>query len=91
MKVGDLVRNLQTPASEPSLLGLIVAPGPEIKKRKEKFYVINWLGRYNGETSVVSENEIEVLNESRGHRKVHEGEKMGRCYRQDRHLRLANY
>jgi hypothetical protein len=65
MKVGDLVRNLQTPASEAPLLGLIVAPRPEIKKRKEKLYVINWLGRHNGETSVVSENEIEVLNEVR--------------------------
>ena len=64
MKVGDLVRNVQTPASEPPLLGLIVALGPDID-RATHFYIVKWMGRYNGETSAVSENEIEVVNESR--------------------------
>tara|TARA_Y100000034_G_scaffold88930_1_gene106820 strand:+ start:82 stop:276 length:195 start_codon:yes stop_codon:yes gene_type:complete len=64
MKVGDLVRNTQTPASEPPLLGLIVALGPDID-RATHFYIVKWSGRYNGETSVASENEIEVVNENR--------------------------
>ena len=64
MKVGDLVKNLQTPASEPPLLGLIIAVDlPIIRSRA--YYIVRWLGRYNGETSAVSENEVEVVNESR--------------------------
>ena len=64
MKVGDLVRNIQTPASEAPLFGLIVALGPDIG-RATHFYIVKWMGRYNGETSVASENEIEVVNEAR--------------------------
>ena len=64
MKVGDLVRNIQTPASEAPLLGLIVALGPDID-RATHFYIVKWMGRYSGQTSAVSENEIEIVNESR--------------------------
>ena len=65
MKVGDLVKNLQTPASEAPLLGLIVALGPRYRLRATHFYIVKWMGRYNGETSAASENEIEIVNEDR--------------------------
>ena len=63
MKVGDLVKNLQTPDSEPPLLGLVVALGPD--RRPFEYYIVKWMGRYNGETRVVTEDEVEVVNESR--------------------------
>ena len=64
MKVGDLVKNLQTPAHEDPLLGLIVSIEPGIDPIME-FFVVKWMGRYNGQTSLVSEEEVGVVNEDR--------------------------
>jgi len=67
VKVGDLVRDVTNPASESpllGLLGLIVALGPDTKFRAGRFYIVKWMGRYNGETSAVSENEVEVVSKS---------------------------
>jgi len=64
MKIGDLVKDVTNPVSEDPLLGLIVALGPDID-RATHFYIVKWMGRYNGETSAVSENEVEVVSEGR--------------------------
>jgi len=64
MKIGDLVKDVTNPVSEDPLLGLIVALGPDID-RATHFYIVKWMGRYSGQTSAVSENEIEIVNESR--------------------------
>jgi len=57
MKVGDLVK-MFTPAGD--LFGLVVRVIDDID-RADGLYAVKWAGRYNGETSLVSGNEIEVV------------------------------
>ena len=64
MKIGDLVKKLHVPEHENPLFGLIISLGPDIDQSM-KFYVVKWMGRYNGQTSLVSEEEVEVVNEDR--------------------------
>ena len=55
MKVGDLVK-MFTP--EGDLLGLVVRVILDIDPT-QNLYAVQWTGRYNAQTSIVSENEIE--------------------------------
>ena len=60
MKVGDLVKMCR---SSGDLLGLIVRVIPEVDPTMNLF-AVKWSGRYNGQTSIVSEQEIEVVKSS---------------------------
>ena len=57
MKVGDLVKML-TPDGD--LLGLVVRVISDIDPT-QNLYAVQWTGHHNGETSMASENEIEVV------------------------------
>ena len=57
MKAGDLVK-MFTPDGD--LLGRVVRVIPGIDPTQD-LYAVQWTGRYNGETSIISENEIEAV------------------------------
>jgi len=57
MNIGDLVK-LLTP--EGSVVGLIVRVITDIDPAQD-LYAVQWTGRYNGETSLVTGDEIEVV------------------------------
>ncbi len=57
MKVGDLVK-MFTPGGD--ILGLIVRVIPEVDPTMDLF-AVKWSGQYSGQTSIVSENEIEIV------------------------------
>ncbi len=56
MKAGDLVKMF---TSDGDLLGLVVRVIPDIDPT-QNLYAVQWTGRYNGETSIVSENEVNI-------------------------------
>ena len=62
MKSGDLVRLKRFSHFHPGqvLIGLVFKVISDIDP-SQNLYAIRWTGRYNGETSLVDENEIEVV------------------------------